>query len=215
VDVPQLHVVTDDVVVARPDFLRRAGEILRLCGGGVALHLRAPAMAGRRQFDLAVSLRAAADGTGGRVLINDRIDVAMAAGTDGVQLGSRSIAPADARPLLSRRALIGASVHSGAEAASLAGEVDFFLAGTIYASASHPDRAGAGPARVREVAASGRPCIAIGGIRVDRIPILAAAGASGIAVIRAVWDAPEPRRAAIELLERWKQVSNPSVTPSV
>jgi len=214
VDVPPLHVVSDDDVVARPDFGDRAREILEACGSGVALHIRAPAAGGRRLFDLARELRVAADVEGGLILINDRIDVALAAGAHGVQLGSRSIAPADARSLLGRGVLIGASVHSGREAVSLADEVDFFLAGTIYASASHPGRAGAGPGRIREVTAAARPCIAIGGIRADRIPHVASAGAVGIAVIRAVWDAPEPARAAIQLLERWIQARTPSATPS-
>jgi len=215
VDVPPLHVVSDDDVVARADFGDRAREVLEACGSAVALHIRAQAAGGRRLFALARVLRAAADVSGGLILINDRIDVALAAGAHGVQLGSRAIAPADARSLLGRGALIGASVHSGREAAAVADGVDFVLAGTIYASLSHPGRAGAGPGRIREVVAAGARCIAIGGIREDRIPQVASAGAWGIAVIRAVWDAPEPARAATELLERWIQARTPSATPSV
>ena len=89
------------------------------------------------------------------------------------------------------------SVHDleEAESARDAG-ADYLLAGPVYATASHPDRSPLGLTRLEEIIALGVTVIAIGGITVDRAREVKAAGAWGVAAIRALWDAPEPKAAA-------------------
>jgi thiamine-phosphate diphosphorylase len=186
---PPLHVVTDDAVVARPDFLERARLVLEMGGPNLAFHLRAPRTSGRRLFDLARALLPRAIGEDALLLVNDRVDVALAVGADGVQLGGRGIGIADARRMLGARPWIGASVHSGDEAREAAsGGADFVMAGAVYATESHPGQAPAGLGVIGDAAAAGRPVIAIGGITPERVADVLAAGASGVAVIRGVWD---------------------------
>jgi thiamine-phosphate pyrophosphorylase len=201
--VPPLHVVTDDSVLRSDGFVDRAAAVLRAGGRHVAMHLRGPHSAGRFLFGLAVALRAVAADAGALLLVNDRIDVALAAGAHGVQLGVRGVPLADARRLVGSERLLGASVHSEVEAVSAASAADFLLVGTLYATASHPGRAGTGPALLRALAGHGLPLVGIGGITPDRVPELRAAGAAGVAVLRAVWRASDPGGETERLMESW------------
>jgi thiamine-phosphate diphosphorylase len=197
-------VVTDDGVLARGDFEARAREVLAVGGGEVALHLRDPRTSGRRLYELAVALTPAAREAGALLLVNDRVDVALAAGTDGVHLGGRSLLPADARRLLGAGRWIGASVHDRAEAEEVAGGVDFLVVGTLYPSASHPGREGAGPGLLAGMADLRVPLVAIGGITPERVGEVRAAVAHGVAVLRGVWDSDRPEESVREYLQEWK-----------
>jgi thiamine-phosphate diphosphorylase len=201
---PPLHIVTDDAVVGRADFAGRAGEALAAGGAAVALHLRAPRATGRIVHDLAVRLMETARAWGSLLIVNGRVDVALAAGAHGAQLGARSLAPADARALLGLHRLVGASVHSVDEArAAVAGGADFLLAGPIHATASHPRLPPAGTGLIETVAALGIPVIAIGGITPERAGEARRAGAAGVAAIRGVWGAGRPADAVQRYLEAW------------
>ena len=204
---PPLHVVTDDAVVARPDFLERALLVLEWGGPHLAFHLRAPRTSGRRLFDLARALLPRAIDENALLLVNDRVDVALAVGADGVQLGGRGIGIADARRIVGPKPWIGASVHSGGEARSAAsGGADFVMAGAVYATESHPGQPGAGLGVIEDAAAAGLPVIAIGGITPERVGEVMAAGAAGVAVIRGVWeegDVGEAVRRYLRAMGRW------------
>jgi thiamine-phosphate diphosphorylase len=196
--IPPLHVVTDDAVVAREDFLGVAERIIEAGGPLLVFHLRAPRASGRRMYELARALRDPVIGADGWLIVNDRVDVAVAAGADGVQLGARGLSPADARRLLGLDDLLGVSVHAeDAGRAAQADGADFVLAGTIWQTPSHADRRGAGTGLVREIAALGIPTIAIGGVTPQR--------AAGVAVIRGIWDDPDPAAAVSEYLKHWKE----------
>lgn len=194
---PRLHLITDDDVLRAPGFLDRAAAVLERGAHDTALHLRGHGIRGGVLYALGELLAATASRSGAQLFINDRIDVAMAVRAHGVQLGRRSIPVADARRLLGGALRIGASVHSPAEAARAeAAGADFVVAGTIYASASHPDGVHAGVARVRDVAtATTLPVIAIGGITPVRIGEVLRAGAWGVAVLGGVWGAADPESA--------------------
>lgn len=201
-----LHLVTDDRVVAAPDFLARAEAVLDAAGERAVLHLRAPRTSGAELCRLAERLVPMAAARGALLLLNDRVDVALAAGADGAQLGARSLDAASARRLLGTERLVGISVHEPAEAAgALAGSPDFLVVGTIYPSASHPGRAGAGPERLRDFAGFGVPLVAIGGITPERIREVRRAGAAGVAVLGGVWNAPDVARAARLYLDVWEE----------
>jgi len=191
-------------VVARAGFVEQAEAVLAAGGPRVALHLRAHAASGRALHDLAGRLAVRARETGSLLLVNDRVDVALAAGAHGVQLGRRSLSAADARRLAGGMR-IGASVHDereGREAAEAG--ADFLLAGAVYPTATHPGQAGAGVRLIESVAALGLPVIAIGGVTPERAGELRRAGAMGMAAIRGVWDAPSPADAVQRYIDAWQ-----------
>ncbi|MBI3400036.1 MAG: thiamine phosphate synthase [Acidobacteria bacterium] len=133
---------------------------------------------------LVVDLLAVTRGSGTRLVVNDRLDVALACGADGVHLRSDSIAPADARRLAPGGFLIGRSVHTADEARRAAG-ADYLIAGAVFATASKPGATRwLGLDGLRSIVkAAGAPVLAIGGVTVDRLDEIAAAGAAGIAAI--------------------------------
>jgi thiamine-phosphate pyrophosphorylase len=203
-DVPPLHVVTDDAVVARMDFVPLAEAVIAAGGAEIALHLRAPGMRGRGLWQMAHALQFLVTGRGAWLMVNDRADVARSV-AHGVQVGQRGLTAADARRVVGDERVVGVSVHSVDEArAALDGDPDFLLAGMIWETASHPGRPGAGVALVREVAALGVPTVAIGGVTPARAAEARRAGAAGVAVLRGVWDAPDPAAAVREYLSEWK-----------
>jgi thiamine-phosphate pyrophosphorylase len=119
-----------------------------------------------------------------RVVVNDRVDVALACGADGVHLRGDSMPPTAIRRLAPSPFLIGRSVHGVADLDGARG-ADYLIAGSVFASASKPaDHRLLGVAGLRAVAAAAAvPVLAIGGITVERVAEVAAAGAAGIAAI--------------------------------
>lgn len=196
---PRLHLITDDVVLAAPSFAETAESILLDLGDRVALHLRSRSCSGRNLYQLAARL---ARLPGAVTLINERVDVALVAGCAGVQLPAFSLPVEDARALLGPDRWIGRSVHTLEEARQAEAEgADFLLAGTIYASQTHADAPPRGPLFLADLHnAVQLPIMAIGGIERGRVGECRRAGAFGVAVIRAVWRAPDPLSAARELL---------------
>lgn len=144
---------------------------------------------------LAAAAVSLARGTTTRIVVNDRLDVALACGADGVHLRADSIPTADARRLAPAGFLIGRSVHS-AEEASAADGCDYVIAGTVFPSRSKA--AGAvvlGLDGLRAVVRASRaPVLAIGGVTADRFDDISAAGAAGVAGIGLFlpFDSPRP-----------------------
>jgi thiamine-phosphate diphosphorylase len=199
----RLHLVTDDNVLADADFAAKAAAVMHACGGDVALHLRGHGTHASVLERIGGEVSAAAIRTGAWLLVNDRIDVAMAVRANGVQLGAASLGIADARPLLGPGAIIGYSAHGPGEAQQAAVDgADFVLAGTIWRSASHADRPPSGVEMLRECATRvPRPVIAIGGVTPQRVAEAAGAGAYGVAVLGGVWNAQDCAEAAAAYLE--------------
>lgn len=194
---PRLHAVSDERIARRPDLADLARELAAAGGPDLALHARGRSLSGLEHYELAVCLSAYAPA---RLFVNDRLDVALAAGAAGVQLGRGSLEPEDARRL-NPAWWIGMSVHDLEEAqAAQAAGADYLLIGPVYATATHPEREPLGVGRFREIAALGLPAVAIGGVTPLRIPELRNAGAYGAAAIRALWDAAEPGEAARAML---------------
>jgi thiamine-phosphate diphosphorylase len=120
-----------------------------------------------------------------------------------VQLGTGDLAPADARCVLPG-GWIGRSVHTMEEAGAAVTEgADFLVVGSIYSTASHPDREPAGPRLVTRTASLGLPVIAIGGVTPARVVELREAGAYGVAAIRSLWQAADPAAATMAMLSPW------------
>jgi thiamine-phosphate diphosphorylase len=205
--VPVIHAVTTDEIVAAPDFVVRARAVMRALGARGALHLRAPSLGGRALHALTASLAADARATRCMIVVNDRLDVALAADAAGVQLTSRSLTAGDARLALRgtrgpRSLRVGASVHAADEArAAAAAGADWLVAGHVFATASHLGAPARGLAFLRQIAAD-VPCpvIGIGGVLPRHVPLLLAAGAHGAAAIRGIWDASDAERAAADYI---------------
>jgi thiamine-phosphate pyrophosphorylase len=175
-----------------------------LDGGIRAVQLRERDLSTRELLALAERLRALTQRYAAALLINDRVDVALACAADGVHLPADSFAVADARALLGAQRLIGVSTHAPAEIATAAAAgADFAVFGPIYDT--HAKRAFGAPLGLTALAAaraaSKLPLLAIGGIDSDRIGEVRAGGADGVAVIRAVLAADDPAAAA-RLLQR-------------
>ena len=207
---PRLHLVTDDAVLADPAFADVAERVLGCCGPLSALHVRGRNTSGARLHAVADRLQVAALRTGAWLIVNDRVDIAMAVRANGVQLGASSLAVTDARALIGAGAQIGCSVHDSAEAVQAESDgADFVIVGTIYESASHAGRAPAGTQLVRRAAEQTLlPVIAIGGVTAGRMAELAAAGAHGAAALGGVWRAADPTAAAAGYMDAMRSVWN-------
>jgi thiamine-phosphate pyrophosphorylase len=197
--VPALVLVTDRHVTAGRDLLDLVARALD--AGLPALQLREKDLPGRPLLALAERLRTLTARTGALLLVNDRVDVAHAAGADGVHLGGSSMPVEVARGLLPPGAIVGVSTHAPAEVAATTADFAFF--GPVHATPSklaYGAPHGAGPLR-EAVAASPVPVLAIGGITCERVGAARAAGAAGVAVIRAILAAADPAAATRALLD--------------
>jgi len=158
-------------------------------GGGRVIQLRAKAAADGALLALALEAVAAARAEGGLLLVNDRPDVALMAGADGVHLGQEDLRPRDARSVLPPGSLVGLSTHDNAQVEAAAGEpVDYVAIGPVFSTSTKADPHPAiGLAGVREARARTRlPLVAIGGITADNAGAVIEAGADGVAAIAAI-----------------------------
>ena len=197
--------VTDDSVLARPDVVRSSVAIARELGEEVCVHVRGPNTTGRRLYDVASAIHRE---VGGHALfVSDRIDIALALDGAGVQLPRRGLGVGVARTLLGEGRRVGLSVGatSGPEhPTDVLAQATFVIAGSAFPTETHPGVTPAGPPAYPDlVRLCPVPVVAIGGISAERVGVLVRAGVSGVAVIRAVWRAPNPTRAAAELLQAW------------
>jgi len=147
----------------------------------------------------------------GRLLaVNDRADVALAAGADVLHLGQDDLPVPVARRILGPGPLIGRSSHSPAQSDAAAAEpgVDYFCAGPIWTTPTKPGRPATGPGLLRHVAQSapGRPWFAIGGISLDRLEEVIAAGATRVVVVRAITEAEDPAAAVKSLVRQLRSL---------
>jgi thiamine-phosphate pyrophosphorylase len=199
--VPVVHLITDRRL--QPDLAAHAARALaQLPPGRVLVQLREKDLGGRELLRLSRALVAACHAAGQRLVVNDRLDVALASGADGVHLPAAGIPVSDARRLLGPGALVGVSCHSADEVRRARD------AGASFASVSPiydtPSKRAYGPpvglAVLREAAALGLPVIALGGITPARVPEVIAAGAQGVAAIRAWLEGGDPAAAVRALL---------------
>ena len=146
--------------------------------------------------------RGAADRHGALFTVNDRPDVALAAGADGVHLGQNDLPPAVARRVLGPDGIVGLSCHTTQQHAAAPPEADYLTAGPVHPTPTKPGRPGTGLGLVREAATVvERPWFAIGGIDRANVRAVVAAGARRIVVARAVTEAEDPGDAVRALLD--------------
>jgi thiamine-phosphate pyrophosphorylase len=169
-------------------------------GGVNVVQLREKDLPAGELLQLARQLRGVC-GTRALLFINDRLDVALLCGADGVHLPEQGLPVSAVRKMLPPSMRVGRSVHSvnAARQAEQDG-ADYLLTGTVYASRSHSDVRPAGPELLRDVTSRvATPVLAIGGVNAENVEECRRAGAAGVAVISAILRAEDPRRAAEQL----------------
>lgn len=212
-----MHVITPASVIVRPDFLSMVSALQAACGPSLAVHLRARELEGRSLFTVATAVTQGTAEHDGWCVVNERLDVAIAAGAQAVQLGHTALPIARARQVVDgpRKVvgadlLLGASVHAADEAVGAArGGANFLVLGTIHPTPSHPGRHGAGPelvgltrTRLDEAGFAPVGIVAIGGLEASNMVEVLAAGAVGVAVQRAIWGTADPVASARRLADR-------------
>lgn len=197
-EVPRLHIVTDETIQSRHAHAALAERALG--GGADCIQFREKrAWTTAELVRVAASVVAACEAAGAVAIVNDRVDVAVAAGAQAVHLGREDLPVDVARQVLGDGGLIGGTANSLAEAARVwETDVDYLGVGPVFGTASKANPAPPlGLALFARIAAAcPKPVIAIGGIDAGRIGALVDAGAHGVAVLSAVVAADDPERAA-------------------
>jgi thiamine-phosphate diphosphorylase len=177
-----------------------------VAGGTTLIQYRDKHADGRRLVEMSLALKAALEGTGVPLLVNDRIDVALAAGADGVHLGQGDIHPIDARRLLGPDSIIGLTLKTPEHVNGMARlPVDYGCIGGVFTTMSKNNPAPSiGLEGLRAMTAHTRsisnvPLGAIAGIDASNAEVVMAAGIDGIAVISALFMAPDPQAEAQRL----------------
>lgn len=188
---PRLYAITDTQISG----LSHAEQVAALCAGGASLiQLREKRLTARQFQDEARLALAVARKCGANILINDRVDIAIAVGADGVHLGQDDLPPDAARKLLGDQAIIGFSTHTLEDVArALHYRLDYIAIGPIFPTRTKKDPEPvvglSGLTRVR-LASGSVPLVAIGGIDLGNSPSVFAAGADSVAVISALLAEP-------------------------
>ena len=197
---PTLYVILDRVAARGRDL----DEILAatLEGGCRMVQLREKEWPSGRLLPLAERLGGRCRRAGVTFIVNDRVDLAVAVGADGVHLGQDDLPPRAARPLLRPGMILGRSTHTLVQATRARDEaVDYVAVGSMFETATKPDFELAGPDLLRQIRSlTPQPLVGIGGITHANVGDVIRAGADGVAVISAVCGAPDPAAATRRLL---------------
>ena len=172
-------------------------------GGVTAVQLRVKSWTGRECYDTALALKEICRAHGALLLINDRLDIALAAGADGVHLGQKDLPIGAARRLAGTDFIIGGTARTpelAREAQQLG--ADYVGCGAAFETATKGDAVVIGPDGIKKVlSAIDIPSVAIGGIELGNVKYLAGCGASGISLSGAIMRADDPKEAAAALIK--------------
>jgi thiamine-phosphate diphosphorylase len=193
---PSLYVILDRGAARGRDLLELLDAVL--AGGCRMVQLRDKEWPSGRLLPLAERLRARCAAAGATFIVNDRVDLALAVGADGVHLGQDDLPARAARPLLRPGMILGISTHSVEQArAAQSSGADYIAVGSMFATTTKPDFQLVGPDLIRKLRPEiSVPLIGIGGITLDNVQEVVRAGADGVAVISAVSASGDPRAAS-------------------
>ena len=186
-ELPTIYPITDSELSG----ISHTEQVRRLIAGGASfIQLREKRLRPSEWIADAIGAVEAAHNAGAVIIVNDRVDVAIAIGADGVHLGQDDLPPAEARRLLGANAIIGYSTHTIRQAAAAALEpVDYIAFGPIFMTETKPDTdpvVGLDLLRSVRETIGDIPLVAIGGIKLSDLAALFAAGADSAAMISAV-----------------------------
>jgi thiamine-phosphate pyrophosphorylase len=199
----RLYVVADTALCGTRTVVATILSAVR--GGATAVQVREPLATTRQLCQLAETVHHALASTGVPLLVNDRLDVALAVGAEGVHLGQSDLPATWARRIAGPDLLVGLSVSNLEQTAAAnalpAGTVDYLGVGPVFATLTKPLAAPALGLELtaRLAAGASLPCVAIGGIHTGNAAQVRATGVDGIAVVSAVCAAPNPEAAAAAL----------------
>ena len=198
---PTLYVVLDRTAARGRDLDDLLAAVID--GGCRMVQLREKEWPSGRLLPLTRRLRERCRRAGVTFLVNDRVDLALAAEADGVHLGQDDLPARIARPLLRSGMLIGVSTHDVEQArAAREAAADYVAVGSMFPTATKAEFQLVGPALLRKLRGEiGVPLRGIGGITHDNVADVVRAGADGVAVISAVCAAPDPTAATRRFLE--------------
>jgi len=194
----RLMLITD----GRGDTLRIESVVRAAFAGGLrCVQVREPRLAARELQRLCALLHPFVSSMGGLLLLNDRADLVAAGLVHGVHLGRLSLEPALVRSFLAPPLVVGASVHDARELdAAIAGGVDYVTLSPVMPTKSHPNATPLGPQTAARLAAgSPVPVVWLGGITRKNLPELLPHQPFGVAVMREIMDADDPRSATAAL----------------
>jgi thiamine-phosphate pyrophosphorylase len=200
-----VYVVTSSGAVAGRD--HRAVALAAIEGGATALQLRAKELADVELLPLAEELAARCRDAGVLFVVNDRVEVALAAGAAGVHVGQADDLER-VRDRIGSHVVLGISVADAEQAATAEGAGADYLGVTVWSTPTKPDALPRGLDGLREVAgATSLPVVGIGGITPSNAAEVLGAGAAGVAVVSAVGAADDPiaaTRVLAEVVDRWR-----------
>lgn len=199
-----IYLVTDDGCLqgrALIDCVREALE-----GGVTLVQYRAKTAASAEMYNEALQLKALCDSFNVPLIINDRLDIAMAVGAAGVHLGQDDLPCAAARNILGEDYIIGVSAHNPAEAkAALQSGADYLGCGAVFGTATKADVKKLGTDGLAAICkAKGLPVVGIGGVTADNYREVRAAGADGAAIVSGILAQPDIR-ATVEAIAKVSQ----------
>jgi thiamine-phosphate pyrophosphorylase len=190
-----------------PTIVRRVRDALEvLPAGAAAIQVREKSLGTRALVDLCHELLPACHAHHAPLLVNDRCDLVLALGMDGLHLAQSSMTATDARAILGPSRLVGVSCHDAAELALAAHAADYACWGPIFAPHSKDaSRDPIGLASLKVASRSGLPLFALGGIGPENAAAARAHGARGLAVIGAGLGSDEPGRSVTALWSAWNR----------
>lgn len=188
-----IYLVTDDGCLQGRALLDCVREALE--GGVTLVQYRAKTASGAEMYAEALQLKALCDSFNVPLIINDRLDIAMAVGAAGVHLGQDDLPCAAARKILGEDYLIGVSAHNPAEAkAALQSGADYLGCGAVFGTATKADVKKLGTEGLAAICkAKGLPVVGIGGVTADNYREVRAAGADGAAIVSGILAQPDIR----------------------
>lgn len=205
----RLMVISDRVLAGGRDWLEVMARAL--AGGATAVQLRDKEATGGELHEMALSLRALAKRHGALFIVNDRADVALAAGADGVHLGDDDLPVEAVRKYVPRDFVIGRSADTVDEASTAeAAGADYLGVGSVFGTWTKREIIGEviGTERLARVAAAvSIPVIGIGGVDAGNAGSVVRAGAVGVAVVSAIMSAQDPGEATLELLDSMSPIA--------
>lgn len=199
-----IYLVTDDGCLQGRELLDCVREALE--GGVTLVQYRAKTASSAEMYNEALQLKALCDSFKVPLIINDRLDIAMAVGAAGVHLGQDDLPCAAARRILGEEYLIGVSAHNPAEAAeALQSGADYLGCGAVFGTATKADVKKLGTDGLAAICkAKGLPVVGIGGVTADNYREVRAAGADGAAIVSGILAQPDIR-ATVEAIAKVSQ----------
>ena len=206
----RLYLVTDRSYLAGRDFLAVLNAALR--GGVTMVQLREKDASSRDFFDLAVRVRELAHGHGVPLWINDRLDIALAVGADGLHVGQSDLPAAVARRLMPPAMQLGVSAQTVEQAVQAEQDgADCLGVGAMFPTGTKSDARPVTADDLRRIKKAVRiPVVAIGGVTAGNLALPMSCGADGVAVVSAIMAAPDPEAAARELRQAVDNSASPS-----